>query len=436
MKLRYYFIALLGLLFFATSCEEDTSITLLDEVQVSSSYVAIPVGGGSTKIVVTATEAWEIKAETVPAWLTVSPATGAAGETTVTFSAESTLDGRKGTLDLNCAGKTQKINVIQGLSTISKATCAEVIAGPENKTFLVTGVCTAIANTQYGNWYLNDGTGEIYIYGTVNASGSYAWSSFNIEVGDEVTVQGPKKIYNGIIELVDATFISVSKSLIKVDSLSVSPVAIEGGEFQAYLTCKGNGVTVTVPEEAKSWLQVTGIVTRGNEAIVTFVATPNEGGDRSTTLVFNTTDGKKSYTAQASLMQNGAILEVSVADFLAAEVGAAQYKVTGAITKVAKVEYGNVYIKDHSGELYVYGIGSKGDFQTLGLKEGDIVTLIGQRGEYKGSPQMAKGQYESHIPVTTLPINEFVAKEDNKNIWYRISGIVRAANEEELELKK
>jgi hypothetical protein len=131
-------------------------------------------------------------------------------------------------------------------------------------------------------------------------------------------------------------------------------------------------------------------------------------------------------------MQNGAILEVSVADFLAAEVGAAQYKVTGAITKVAKVEYGNVYIKDHSGELYVYGIGSKGDFQTLGLKEGDIVTLIGQRGEYKGSPQMAKGQYESHIPVTTLPINEFVAKEDNKNIWYRISGIVRAANEEEL----
>ena len=303
MKLRYYFIALLGLLFFATSCEEDTSITLLDEVQVSSSYVAIPMGGGSTQIVVTSTDAWEINAAGVPAWLNIAPPTGAAGETTVTFSAESTLDGRNCTLDLYCAGKTQKINVIQGLSTISKATCAEILNGPDNKTFLVTGVCTAIANTQYGNWYLNDGTGEIYIYGTVNGSGAYAWSSFDIEVGDEVTVQGPKSTYNGTVELVDAAFISVSKSLIKVESIEPenANLSSDGGDYTINLVCKGDGVNVTVPEAAQDWLSIKSI--SGNTIV--FHAAANTAGPRNATLVFTTTKSGKTYTAETSISQDG-----------------------------------------------------------------------------------------------------------------------------------
>ena len=60
---------------------------------------------------------------------------------------------------------------MQGLSTVSTATCAEVIAGPDSKTYQVKGVCTSIANTTYGNWYLKDDTGEIYIYGTLDKNG-------------------------------------------------------------------------------------------------------------------------------------------------------------------------------------------------------------------------------------------------------------------------
>jgi hypothetical protein len=51
-------------------------------------------------------------------------------------------------------------------------TCAEVIAGPDSKTYQVTGTVTAIANTTYGNWYLTDKTGTIYIYGTLDAKGA------------------------------------------------------------------------------------------------------------------------------------------------------------------------------------------------------------------------------------------------------------------------
>ena len=403
------------------SCSDDFEPTYLGEVQLSSSYVAIPEDGGSTAVTVTATDNWTIDAEKIPAWLTVAPASGGAGETTITFSAEKALDGRTAELQLNCGGKTQLINVIQGLSTVSNATCAEVIAGPDSKTYRVTGTVTSIANTTYGNWYLQDATGEIYIYGTLDAKGQTKnFLSLGLEVGDEVTVEGPKTTYNGTVELVDVTVIKINKSLIKVEEIdpedAVMPV--EGGEFTVTLSNKGQGVYVTVPEDAASWLSISSI--SGN--VVKFRVAANDGGDRSTNIVFKTFEGKKEYTCEQALSQKGAIVAATVAEFLAAPVGDTQYRLTGVITKVARAEYGNVYIADYSGEAYVYGIGAKGDFEKLGLKEGDIVTLVGKRGEYKGDAQMTGGQYESHISVTEISIADFLTKEDDKNVYYKVTG--------------
>ena len=114
-----------------------------------------------------------------------------------------------------------------------------------------------------------------------------------------------------------------------------------------------------------------------------------------------------------------------MADFLAAEVGNTQYRITGVITKVARADYGNVYIRDWSGEAYVYGIGAKGDFEKLGLKVGDIVTLVGKRGEYKGDAQMTGGQYESHISVTEVSLADFLAKPDSKTAYYMVTATVK-----------
>lgn len=417
MKIKNIIAALFAVLAITVGCavEEDH---YLSQVRLSTTYVAITMNGGSTPVQVDATDSWSISG--APSWLTISPASGSAGQSTITFSAASTLDGRTAEVVMTCGGKTQIINVIQGLATVSKATCAEVIAGPEAKTYLVTGICTRIANTSYGNWYLDDGTGEIYIYGTVNASGSYAWSSFGIEVGDEVTVQGPKTVYNGTVELVDATFVSVNKSLIKVAEIDPEDaiLPVDGGDFTVKLTNKGTGVYVDIPANAKDWLSIVSVA--GNT--IKFHADANAGGDRSTTITFKTTDGKKDYTAEQALSQKGAIIECSVADFLAAAVGDTQYRITGVITSVANASYGNVYIRDWSGEAYVYGIGAKGDFQTLGLKPGDVVTLVGKRGEYKGAAQMTGGQHESHISVTEVTIAEFLTKEDNPNVYYMVSG--------------
>jgi DNA/RNA endonuclease YhcR with UshA esterase domain len=91
---------------------------------------------------------------------------------------------------------------------------------------------------------------------------------------------------------------------------------------------------------------------------------------------------------------------------------------------VANASYGNVYIKDYSGEAYVYGIGAKGDFEKAGLKVGDVVTLVGKRGEYKGAAQMTGAQLEKSNKVTEVSIADFLAKEDNNSVYYMVSGTI------------
>ena len=429
MKLKY-FISFFALVALLASCSDDDTVTLLDELQVSSSYVSIDEAGGSNTITVTAKEAWSFDAEELPGWLTVSPMNGGAGETKVTFSAEATPDGRTTVLHVACADKKQTINVIQGLATVSEATCAQVIEGPESKTYRVTGTVKSIVNTTYGNWYLVDETGEIYIYGTLDAKGNTKnFLSLGLEVGDIVTVEGPKAVYNGTVELVDVTVVNIQKSLVKVEGYDPedATIPVEGGNVAVNLTCKtNNGVSVEIPDEAKSWLGIVSIAS-GAEPVVTFHANANAGGDRSATVVFKTTDDKgKVYTAEAVINQKGSIQELSVADFLAEPVenNNSLYRVTGIITSVANASYGNVYIHDWSGEVYVYGIGQKGDFEAAGLKAGDIVTLVGKRGAYKGTDQMTNATLEEYKSVTSVTIEEFLAKEDNPNVYYMVTGTI------------
>ena len=427
MKLKY-FISFFALVALLTSCSDDDAMTLFDEIQVSSSYVSIDVNGGSNTITLNAKEAWSFDQEEIPEWLTVSPMNGGAGEAQVTFSAPAALDGRTTVLHVACAGKKQTINVIQGLAVVSEATCAEVNEGPESKTYRVTGTVDRIVNTTYGNWYLKDETGEVYIYGTLDAKGNTKnFLSLGLEVGDIVTVEGPKTVYNGTVELVDVTVIKIQKSLVKVEGYDPedATIPVEGGNVKVNLTCKtNNGISVEIPEDAKNWLGIVSIV-GGAEPVVTFHANANAGGDRSTTVVFKTTDDSgKEYTAQAVINQKGAIVACSVAEFLEAPVGDTQYRITGVITSVAKAEYGNVYVRDWSGETYVYGIGAKGDFEAAGLKAGDVVTLVGKRGEYKGSPQMTGAVLEDSKSVTRIDIDEFLDKEDDPNTYYMLTGTI------------
>jgi hypothetical protein len=419
MKLRHIFSILFVGLVLLTGCNDDEAYTLLDEIQVSQSYISLPEEGGSTTISLTAKADWQL--QHVPNWLSVSTSSGSAGTQDVTFSAEETLDGRTcDTMTVVCGDAVQHIYVVQGEAKISTATCAQVIAGPDGKTFQVTGVVSSISNTTYGNWYLTDNTGTIYIYGTLDAEGKEKnFSSLGLEVGDEVTVSGPKTTFNGTVELVNVTVSAINKSLIKVDSLSADTIAKDGGEITAYVTCKGNGVNVTIPEDVKSWLSISSIKQSGTSAEVVLAAQPNEGGLRKASLTFTTSDGTKSYSSATSLVQLGAIANTTVKAFNDAAVGDALYRLSGMVSDLDSKGFN---LTDYSGSTYVYKLK---DLASLNLNDGDIVTIVGQRGEYKGNAQAVNAYSEKVVNVKDLSIAEILKLSDNTDQYYRVTGTIK-----------
>lgn len=443
MKLKYIFTALVAALTLAVGCEDDIE-TYLDEVRVSSSYVAIPAAGGSQTITVNAKSDWSFG--DIPEWVKVSPTTGVAGETEVTFKAEATTATKEAMLYLTCDGKSQIINVLQQtkkveleVTPLKKFLAAEV--GPT--VYRIAGTITHIqeisASYKNATLTISDDEGySVYCYRFGPPSGKKI-EDLGMEVGDFLTVEGQRGDYNGSPQMAQGgVFVSLKKSLIKVDSVTVKmpetgefglykePLPLEGGQFKVHLTCKGDGISVVVPDEAKSWLSVNAIETSGNSSIVTFSAAANAMGDRTTVLTFNTTSGGTVNSAQANIDQKGAILQVTVGEFLKAAVSPAQYSLTGTVKKISVSEqYNNadITVADALGNsVLVHRMKpASGKITDLTIGVGDKLTVLGQRGEYNGTAQMVNGVYESHVHYIPATIKEFLAKEVS-DVEYIVTG--------------
>lgn len=319
MKLRYLFSAILASALFVGCNDEE--LGTLDDIKLDESYLSIPNAGGSTVLTVSATDAWEfvtndtwpdvikrnndgsIKSQT-PSWLAADKMSGAAGETKVTFSAEAFEGGRELELTIKVGDNSQFVRVRQGSMTAVTVTCAEANASPEGKNVRVKGVCTSIANTTYGNWYLEDETGSVYIYGTLDKKGAEKnFTSLGIELGDVVTVEGPVGSYKGSPQLVNVTVISIKKSLIKVVNTSAA-VGKNGGDFSVKVAYKGNGVFPSIPEDC-DWVKyvgmdyVKGVPTKiepnpADTAVAKFSVAANDGAARTCDIKFASYKGSDS----------------------------------------------------------------------------------------------------------------------------------------------
>ena len=261
--------------------------------------------------------------------------------------------------------------------------------------------------------------------------------SLGLEVGDEVEVQGPKTTYGTTVELVDVTVLSITKSLVKVEEGPKDAIAKEGGEFSVKLTYKGEGVLVSIPEES-NWISLVSMdykagtptkinPTPSDTVIVKFRADANVLGDRSGSVVFESKSGSKGSTVEFAVSQKGSIIDANAKTINEAEDGQTQYRLTGYISKVANTTYGNIYITDATGEVYVYGVlnnGKSKEWAKLGINEGDIVTVVGPKTSYKGSPQMANVEVESFKAVKDITTAEFLTKSDDANTYYRMTGTI------------
>lgn len=133
------------------------------------------------------------------------------------------------------------------------------------------------------------------------------------------------------------------------------------------------------------------------------------------------------------------LTKVSIAEFLAAEVSDnVWYELTGTIANLSNTEYGNFYLVDETGNVYVYGLTAEKvssndkSFSSLGLKEGDIVTLIGTRDEYEGDPQVGgPAYYVSHTEgspiepeIESISVADFNNKDVDPTVFYQLTGTV------------
>ena len=421
MKLKYIIPSFIAIIAMLVGCSDDYEAAHLSDIRVSSSYLALSQDGSSTTFTVNASDSWTI--ENTASWLTVTPASGNAGETTVTVSAPGVLSARTATIKVVSGSNVQEINIVQGTTVAELATCDEVIKGSDGKTFRVRASITQIANTHYGNIYISDGTGTVYIYGTNDKDGKAAndpVSSWGLEVGDVITVEGPKSTYNGTVELVNVNVIKVEKWFVKMLDPETAPtIAKEGGALNVKLAFKGKGVIPTIADDC-DWIHYKNIaITAGtptavdpnpaDTAVVSFVIDANEGATRKGNVTFLSTTGEASSSVTWEIVQKGLSNPPTgdgteanpynvVAALDAAVAGTTDVYVKGIVSQAPTsftASFGNLgyYISvdgKQDDQLQIYrGFSFNGDKFTAqdNIQVGDVVIIKGNLKVYNGQAE-------------------------------------------------
>lgn len=376
-----------------------------------------------------------------------------------------------------------------------KVTVAEFLAAAEDSTiYELTGEITNVTNTTYGNFYLNDGTGEVLIYGLCSPSGEQKyWAESGAQVGDTITVQTVRTSYNGTPQGKDAIFVSLvpgeggsqtpepaegpyasdAPFVCSTDdstnaAYSLGATTINGYSATGFKLGKGKQTglfkSAAVGVSGDKYLNLYAVAWKGGDAKLyfrvdggatqTLEIAPNDGASNNapytaltfantdhysvkltgltatSTIEFSTDPNFELTSADATISYARAIVcgvkltdepinpeeggneeptpeptpgevqKVTVAEFLAAAEGDTVYELTGVIKNVANTNYGNFDLQDETGTVYVYGIydadGNK-VFTSLGLKEGDTLTMRGVRTSYNDVPQVGGGIYVSHV---------------------------------------
>lgn len=376
MKIKnLFFIGFAATSLFVACEEKGDEISGTPSIELSTNTLEFEQAADSETITLTANRDWVVEVpSSASSWLKVSPTSGSASDEPQTITIEVTENegiNRSAELEFNASLVSGKLKITQkgpggeidtdGINdvTVAEFIAAEVNDGDDAPLYRITGTLTYVRSRQYGNVYIEDNTGTVYAFGLCSDENLTYESYGNIEgltIGDKVTVVGKRGEHDGTIELVDCYYESHEDAFIN--------------------------------------------------------PTPKE---------------------------------VSLADFLAAEVSYsmdAYYQITGTITKIENATHGNIYIEDEAGtEVYIYGVAENNQLINAsfgnieGLNAGDIITVIGCRGEYKGSAQMVNGYYVSHVdgeePEPEVPgeimkvtVKEFLEKNVDDNVYYQLTGTI------------
>ena len=278
---------------------------------------------------------------------------------------------------------------------VTTATCAEILAGADGTVYRVTGKCVEIANTTYGNWYLEDATGKVYIYGTLDAEGNTKnFASLGIEVGDEITVEGPRKTYKETVELVDVKVIEIKKG------------AAEGAQVWDFT--KWSDATIANLKADAAASKTSGWSDVEKKADAEAGADPTEASkDNCFWLQL------EAAPADGALTANGVVIEELKGLKFDAEYAAKR-------SLAIAVNYPSTSLGDYAGPAYLWlgGGGSKQScpcFTIPGVKAGSKITF--EMESHKPSDARGIGLYKNSYEEANLIGEQFKPTAKATNTW-------------------
>ena len=447
---------LLALGVVAVSCDvlsATQEVTSPSSVTTDAAEYTIPAEGGSVAIAVTAAYDWSATIEAASSiddisGMTITPEYGLASAKpstiTVTATANEGYD-RAATVSVLGTGASCAVKVNQAGAEgprVDKKTVTEFLAAAVDASvyYEVTGKISAITNDYYNDFNLSDGVNEVLVYGLYDGRGGASLehnylSTNGITAGYTITIQAYRGEYNGTPEALKAYIVGEPEApkdpmiIIESPDLTVA-AATTTASFAIQVKNLEANWTVT-PDGSYDWVK--SYTAEGTEdGTIDFVLEENLSKEAERTASF-TVASKGAESVVITLTQEAVpdIYDVNLAEFNAAEVSTDKwYRLTGVVTKITNSNYGNLYIADANDTVYVYGVlpekGSsvKNKFSELGIKEHDILTVIGNRGEYKGTSQAANAYLEKNITTTPAAIADVLAQESTTEVWYEVTGTV------------
>ena len=449
MKLRSFIFTAVAAVVSFSACEQKQENLGTPSITISQSAMEFEVAGGNQTLILNATRDWKVTG--VPAWLAVSPEVGeaSAADQTVTVTALANEGGNRSadvTFSIGTFTKTLKVSqkgeggnvlppVEDGVTPIAEV-LASTAALPQGTTIQGVVISNMALNnlTSKKGMYVQDATGGLQFYLAANHTFAYGTmvkidlSGVSIsEYNGAVQVNGlsldkieqistgntidPKTVtmddflankYEGqyiTLENVQVKDSDLAKTFVAGtgDNASHTSINMEDANGKTFVVFSSKYASYgeqTVPQGSG---KISGISSINNGKMQIIFAQESDFAGL-TGARFSATGGGETPTPNP----DGATV-VTVAQFLAAPVSTdVLYQVTGTILAIEEInsQYKNATftMSDASGNLYVYRMksGDK-DIEALGLNVNDEITVVGNRGDYNGSPQMINGQYVSHI---------------------------------------
>ncbi|MCR5071127.1 MAG: DNA/RNA non-specific endonuclease [Bacteroidales bacterium] len=186
----------------AVACTKPASLTVL------SNQLSFDNTAGEQELSLKTNQDWSVRSSA--SWLTVSPGSGGASDSyqrvLVSAQANDTEAARTAELTVSAGELTRTVSVSQAGKPIApKFTIRDFLNKPVSTTvwYELTGEIISLPEETYGNFFLADETGLVYVYGLTEnkcESNDKSFSKLGLKPGDTVTMKTLRSEHNDVAQ--------------------------------------------------------------------------------------------------------------------------------------------------------------------------------------------------------------------------------------------